>query len=198
MPGFSLYSFSDLLGDVMSNRQAIVFIDGNNLYHNLKSFTVKPNQISLSKIAESVCEHFDCRLKAVRYYNSVPNIKDDERTYYKHMHFLYSVSCLPKFTIRTRKLQPKTRKEKGIDVMIAVDMLNICVLRDECDCCILISGDTDFIHAAEIINGYGKEVLSAFIPRGYSTELRSKLRFFVMKESFLRKNCLKEAEQSGL
>ena len=198
MPGFSLSFCSDLLGDLMSNRKAIVFIDGNNLYHNLRSFSIKPNEISLSKLAKVVCEHFNCRLEAVRYYNSVPNIKDDERTYYKHMHFLYSVSCLPKFTIHTRKLQPKTRKEKGIDVMIAIDMLNLCVLRDECDFCILISGDTDFIHAADIITGYGKEVLSAFIPRGYSTELRSKLRFFVMKENFLRKNCLKKPKQTRL
>jgi len=74
--------------------------------------------------------------------------------------------------------------------MIAIDMLNLCVLRDECDCCILISGDTDFIHSAEIIKSYGKEVFSAFIPRGYSTELRDKLRFFVMKEDFLRDNSL--------
>jgi len=129
-------------------------------------------------------------MKTVRYYNSIPSIDDGKETYERHMHFLDKVSSLPKFTVRTRKLQPKTRKEKGIDVMIAVDMLNLCVLRGECDCCILISGDTDFILCVEIIKGYGKEVLSAFIPCGYSTELRSKLRFSVMKEGFLRSNGL--------
>jgi uncharacterized LabA/DUF88 family protein len=193
MPGLSLSFCSGLLGVLMSKRQAIVFIDGNNLYHNLKSFSVKPGQIDLSKLSESVCRHFECEMKAVRYYNSIPSINDGKETYERHMHFLDRIASLPKFTVHTRKLQPKTRKEKGIDVMIAVDMLNLCVLRNECDCCILISGDTDFIHSAEIIKSYGKEVLSAFIPRGYSTELREKLRFFVMKEGFLKGNCLKES-----
>ena len=178
---------------LMSKRRAIVFIDGNNLYHNLKSFSVKPNQIDLLKLSESVCGHFDCEMKAVRYYNSIPSINDGEETYRRHMHFLDLIASLLKFTVYTRKLQPITRKEKGIDVMIAVDMLNLCVLRDVCDCCILISGDTDFIHATEIIKSYGKEVFSAFIPRGYSTELRNKLRFFVMKEDFLRNNCSKRS-----
>jgi len=178
----------------MSKRQAIVFIDGNNLYHNLKYFLVKPSQIDLSKLSGSLCEYFECELKAVRYYNSIPSINDGKETYERHMHFLDRVSQLPKFTVHTRKLQPKTRKEKGIDVMIAVDMLNLCVLRNECDCCILVSGDTDFIHSAEIIKSYGKEVFSAFIPYGYSTELRSKLRFFVMKEDFLKSSCLRQSD----
>ena len=108
------------------------------------------------------------------------------------MHFLDAIASLPRFTIHTRKLQPKTRKEKGIDVMIAIDMLNLCVLQDECDYCILVSGDTDFIRSAEIIKSYGKEVFSAFIPHGYSTELRDKLRFFVIKEDFLRRTCLRD------
>ncbi len=176
----------------MSKRRAIAFIDGNNLYHNLKSFSVKPGQIDLSRLSESVCRHFDCEMGAARYYNSIPSIHDGEETYRRHMHFLDRVASLPKFTVHTRKLQPMTRKEKGIDVMIAVDMLNLCVLKDECDCCILVSGDTDFIPSAEIITGYGKEVFSAFIPYGYSTELRNKLRFFVMGESFIKGNCLRD------
>ena len=178
----------------MSKKRAIVFIDGNNLYHNLKSVSKKSPRVDLLRMSDSLCRYFGCERVASRYYNSIPDIADSEKVYYSHMHFLSKIASLSKFIVLTRKLQAHSRKEKGIDVMIAVDMLNFCVLRDECDCCILVSGDTDFIPSAEIIKSYGKEVLSAFISHGYSTELRNKLRFFVMKEDFLRGSCLNEGQ----
>jgi uncharacterized LabA/DUF88 family protein len=206
----------------MKKRTAIVFIDGNNFYHNLRGFGITPNRIDLSKLSELVCEHFDCDYNGTRYYNSVPDIKESEIQYYNHMKFLKKISELPKFEVLTRKIQTYDtkrllgekkniidslelckackplvesncldcigkfrKKEKGIDVMVAVDMLKFCVLKDECDCCILISGDADFVPASEIILEEGKEVFSAFIPHGYSWELRNKLPFWTLSRSFL-------------
>jgi len=212
----------------VSRKSAVVFIDGNNLYHNLKGLSIKPSCIDLYKISELACAHFNREHKGSRYYNSIPDIKDGERVYYKHLKFLEDIRKLPKFRVFTRKLQSYTTKrllqekkealgyldlcdscrpvveancldcigksrtkEKGIDVMIAVDMLNLCVLEDECDCCILISGDADFVPASEIVKGHGKEVFSASVPRGYSWELRNKLGFWAISTDFLRENCLK-------
>jgi len=213
----------------VSRRTAIVFIDGNNLYHNLKGLSVKPSHIDLSKLSELACAHFNCDYKESRYYNSIPDLKDNERVYYEHLKFFEDIRKLPKFRVFTRKLQSyttkrllqekkevlsqlelcdackpiveancfdcigKTRtKEKGIDVMIAVDMLNLCALEGEYDYCILISGDADFVPASEIVRRHGKEVFSAFIPRGYSWELRNKLNFWTISTDFLLGNCLKK------
>lgn len=213
----------------MTKKNAFVFIDGNNFYHNIKLMQIKPSYIDFSKISELVCSHFNFNHERSIYYNSVPSIEDGKQMYYDHMKFLSSIEKLPKFEVKTRKLQrhstseilqEKTeqisnlglcdkckpivennchdcigdikKKEKGIDVMIAVDMLDLSVVQGKCDCCILISGDADFIPVSSIIKSNGKEIYSAFLTKGYSYELREKLGFWILNRDFLIKNCLKD------
>lgn len=83
------------------------------------------------------------------------------------------------------------RKEKGIDVWIAADMVNLSIIENICDVCVLISGDADFVHVLEIIKNKGKEVLTAMTPKGYSRELIEKFPFFIIKKETLMK-CLKD------
>jgi len=83
------------------------------------------------------------------------------------------------------------RKEKGIDVWIGVDMLNLAVIENKCDVCVLISGDADFVPALEIIKNKNKEILTAMTPLGYSKELIEKFPYFIIKnETLLR--CFKD------
>jgi uncharacterized LabA/DUF88 family protein len=192
---------------------AIIFIDGNNLYHNIKAMGIGPGDIDFEKLVSFVCSEFKCNRKAVRYYNSEPDISDGSEKYYGAQRFFSGLRKIG-FVVNTRKLQKQSndkeiearigviddeaycfkcrplaekmctecvgrysKKEKGIDVWIAVDMLNLCVLRNECDICILMSGDGDFIPALDIIKESGKEVASASVYFGYSSLLRQKHRF---------------------
>ena len=82
------------------------------------------------------------------------------------------------------------KKEKGIDIWIAIDMIRLSTIDNKCDMCILISGDTDFVPALEIIKKQGKEVLTSMVPWGYSSELRQKFPFFILKKETLMK-CLR-------
>jgi len=82
------------------------------------------------------------------------------------------------------------KKEKGIDVWIAIDMVKEA-MRDNLDCCVLISGDADFVPAFDLIKEVGKDVLSASVSRGYSNELRQKFPYLILKNDDLNK-CLKE------
>lgn len=83
------------------------------------------------------------------------------------------------------------RKEKGIDIWIAVDMLNLSVIENKCEVCVLISGDADFVPALDILKTHNKEILTAMTPKGYSRELIEKFPFFIIKnETLLR--CLKD------
>jgi uncharacterized LabA/DUF88 family protein len=85
------------------------------------------------------------------------------------------------------------RKEKGIDVKIAVDMIRKCLIEKECDVCVLISGDADFIPAMQTIKDAGKEVLTSSVFPGYSNELRSgKFRYFYLTRRDLNKKCMKD------
>jgi len=209
-------------------KKAIVFIDGNNWYHNSRQ-VVDTKYISFTKLANFICDHYKYELLQIRYYNSIPDISENELKYYQHMEFL---SRLEKEGIKVfkRKLQKNSnkdalnergmivdslilcekckpivkencinclgnvsKKEKGIDVKIAVDMIRKCLIESECDVCILVSGDADFIPAILTIRDANKEVITSSVFPGYSNELRSgKFRYFPLTKSNLNKYCMKD------
>jgi uncharacterized LabA/DUF88 family protein len=213
----------------MSNRQAIVFIDGNNLYHNLKATFIQPSVIHLGKLSDFICEHFGCeRIKTI-YYNSVPSIADGEEVYYGHMKFLEDVKKLPNFEVKTRKLQRSSTfervqtvhrevdslglckiclpivkshwkdyicsinvREKGIDVMIAIDIIKLGLVDKAFDAYILISGDADFIPVMDLLKNSGKTAFSACTAKGYSYELRKTHGWFILDKEQILKKCSKK------
>lgn len=208
-------------------KEAIVFVDANNWYHNVK-LLFRPSKISIVKISNLICRNLKLKLKEIRWYASIPDISDGEKEYFDHMRFL---SELEKEGVKviTRKLQRLSakeilkkkrdiidsldlcnnckpiveasfldladikKKEKGIDVWIAIDMVKKAIFDKECDVCILISGDTDFVPAVKLIKGAGKEVLSAFVPFGYSSELRNSTSYFIIRKETLVK-CFRNYE----
>jgi len=176
-----------------SRKRAIVFVDGNNWYHNVKSLVKKPRGIDFRKLSVFICEKFGLNLIEIRYYNSVPDIDLGEENYYKHMVFLAGLKRKG-LIVNTRKLKvirscgKKLRVEKGVDVKIASDMIDFSLVNDECDVCILISGDADFLPAMNVIKRQGREVITACVGRGYSRDLRSgDFRYVVLKRGDLEK-----------
>ncbi len=96
-------------------------------------------------------------------------------------------SCKPLIEANFLDLADIKRKEKGIDVWIAVDMLRLSTIENDCEVCVLVSGDADFVPALGIIKSHKKEVLTVMTPYGYSRELIAKFPFFlVKKETLLR------------
>ena len=210
-------------------KKAIVFVDANNWYHNVKKF-FPPGQVDITKVAEFLCNVKDYKLVQIRWYASTPSIKDGENMYYKHMSFLQGLEKKGVKVI-TRKLQMLSnkevinkrkhtinnldlckqckllvesvfldlddmkRKEKGIDVWAAVDIIKKSIIDKECNVCILISGDADFVPSLNIINNKAIEVLTATVPFGYSTELRKKFPYFILRKETLEK-CLKDYKKN--
>ena len=206
------------------SKKAIVFIDANNWYHNIKK-SFKPSEIDIIKVVELISEKNNLDVEEIRWYASMPNREDNELIYKKQRAFL---GYLEKQGVKiiTRKLQRLSnnelkrkrqefidswdlckpckliveesflditdhhQKEKGIDVWIAIDMVKEAI-QNKLDCCILISGDADFVPAFSLIRNINKEVLSSFIYRGYSNELRQKFPYFLLKKEELNK-CLKD------
>ena len=210
-------------------KEVIVFIDGNNLYHNLKSSFIRPGSIDLHKLSKLVCERFNCNLKRSIYYNSVPSISDGQEVYYGHMKFLDQVKKYQNFEIKTRKLQRHSTqermqimqkevsalglcdvckpvvlshwkdyignintKEKGIDILIAIDVMNLCLIKKECDACIIVSGDADFIPCMDILKSQGKWIATAMTAKGYSYELRKEHPYCILDKILLVDQCSKK------
>lgn len=169
-------------------KKAIMFVDGNNWYHNVKSVVEKPRAIDFRKMAEMVARHFDLDIVGIRYYNSVPDIELGEDNYYKHMVFLAGLKNkgLVVNTAKLKKIRVDgkvLRVEKGIDVMITTDMISKTLLEKECECCVLISGDSDFVPVMRLIKGAGKEVLTVSVLKGYARELlQGEFRFWILKK----------------
>ncbi len=97
--------------------------------------------------------------------------------------------------VRTRKLkyvkELKIKIEKGVDVLIASDMIRKSLVEEECRVCILISGDADFIPAMQIIKNAGYEVITCSPKAGFSNELRQgKFRYLILSKENLTK-CLR-------
>jgi hypothetical protein len=72
-------------------KKAIVFVDANNWYHNIKRI-FNPGEIDIKKVAELLCKEKRYTLSEIRWYASVPSIEDGKKLYYKHMSFLISIS----------------------------------------------------------------------------------------------------------
>lgn len=206
-------------------KKAIVFVDANNWYHNVKKF-FEPGQVDILKVAEFLCKVKDYNLAEVRWYASTPSIMDGEVMYYRHMSFL---QILEKKGVKviTRKLQRLSnkevlqkkketidnldlcenckplveavfldlgdlkKKEKGIDIWVAIDMIKFSIIDKGCDVCILISGDADYVPALDLIRSHKKEILTAMVPFGYSSELIRNFPFFILRKETLMK-CLRE------
>lgn len=82
-------------------------------------------------------------------------------------------------------------KEKGIDVMIVIDMINVAIIDNEDVCCILVSGDGDFVPALDILKKKEKQVFSASVINGYAYNLRKNFPCFIINRSDIVRDCLK-------
>ena len=183
-------------------KSAIVFVDGNNWYHNTKKI-IDTKEIDFIKLADFIANKFDLEIKKIRYYNSIPDISENHLIYHKHMEFLTNLekqgiqvfkrklqktsneeivkqkqkmleridlckTCFPLVKLNCFSCIGNTsKKEKGIDVKIAVDMIRKSLIENICEVCILISGDADFIPAMQTIKDDKKEVITASVYTGY-------------------------------
>ncbi len=120
MPGF--------IFNMNSINEVIVFIDGNNLYHNLKKINIKPNQLNFKKFVDFICNYFSLNLKEVKYYNSIPTIKEGKEIYFSHLKFIDKLRRISKFHVITRKLQFNSTKELLFERKNLINSIKLCNL----------------------------------------------------------------------
>lgn len=116
----------DNAGFLYSDMEAVIFIDGNNFYHNLKQIKIKPSNLDFEKLVNIISNHFNCELKEVRYYNSMPTIRDGKDIYFSHLKFIDDLRKIPKFKIFTRKLQVHSTKELLKEKQELINSMDLC------------------------------------------------------------------------
>lgn len=148
-----------------------MFIDGQNLFHAaLKAFGYTYPNFDPLKLAGALCKQCRWDLKGVRFYTGVPDIDDDEKwhnfwtakklsmsragihVYSRPLRYRNNVTKLPDGTMHTFLVG----EEKGIDVRIALDIINLAHKR-EYDVALVLSQDQDLSEVADELRIITKE-----------------------------------------
>lgn len=158
----------------MNNQRVAVFIDGSNLYHNLRRYNIKTTFEEIIKKVETKREVVD-----IFYYTALLDKSINEEKYKEHKNFLDKIEKIPKFHIVFCNLRKVILENgaidfaiKGDDVYLATDLIK-GAYENLYDVAIIVSGDADFIPAINLVQKKGKKVINAFFPKSSSYLLRN-------------------------
>ena len=152
----------------MEDRVAI-FIDGSNLYHALRGTFGRTN-LNFAEFTKKLC--LSRRLFRTYYYNVSQDAVQRPDAYREQQEFLSTLRNTPYLEVRLgdTKLAQGIPVEKGIDIMLATDLLYFA-WNDAYDVAILVSGDSDFAYALQAVKNMGKHVEVAYFESGVSKDL---------------------------
>ena len=158
----------------MSNQKVAIFIDGSNLYHNLRRFNIKTKFEEIIKKVETRREVIN-----VFYYTALLDKSIDEKRYNEHKRFLDKIKQIPNFHIVLCNLRKVVLENgsvdfviKGDDVYLATDLIK-GAYENLYDVAIIISGDGDFVPAIKLVQKNNKKVINVFFPKSSSYLLRN-------------------------
>lgn len=158
----------------MNNQRVAIFIDGSNLYHNLKRFNIKTTFEEIIKKVETKREVVD-----IFYYTALLDKSINEERYKEHKRFLDKIKKLPNFHVVLCNLRKVILEEgsvdftiKGDDVYLATDLIK-GAYENLYGVAIIVSGDANFIPAIKLVQKNGKKVINAFFSKSSSYLLRN-------------------------
>lgn len=137
-----------------------VFVDGANLLHGLRQDFNRIDVDFEALVAKLVG---DRALTRTYYYTALPDQGRDPERYTKQQKFLNALQRKPYFSVVLGRLVSRPGGlyvEKGVDVALAVDMLDLA-FHNSYETGIIISGDGDFSNAVQIVQRMGKHVENA-------------------------------------
>lgn len=147
-----------------------IFIDGSNLYHALRENSGRTD-LNFGEFVKKLCG--SRRLYRTYYYNVLQEQSQYPEGYREQQEFLDAMRKTPYMEVRLghTKLRQGVPVEKGIDIMLATDLLMYGFQR-LFDVAILVSGDGDFAYALQTAKNMGKHVEVAYFERNVSKDLQ--------------------------
>ena len=177
--------------------RVMVFIDGSNLYHSLKTHFNRTD-LDIGKFCQKLIEKK--RLVRNYYYNAVVGMKQEPERYRHQQAFFSSVQAVPYTELRLGRLVynnwPATPPyEKGIDIMLTTDLLTHSFKRNY-DVAILVAGDTDYVGAIQAVKNNGQNVeVALFGKESSSRPLRDVADRVITIDGRLLRTCWKNSHQ---
>jgi uncharacterized LabA/DUF88 family protein len=154
----------------MEQRVAI-FVDGSNLYHALRS-NFRRYDLNFTEFTHKLCS--SRHLFRTYYYNVLQDPTQRPEGHRDQQDFLDVLRKTPYMEVRLggTKLAQGYPIEKGIDIMLATDLLYFA-WNNAYDVAVLVSGDSDFAYALQAVKNMGKHVEVAYFESGVSKDLLS-------------------------
>jgi len=153
----------------LTEERVAIFIDGSNLYHALRE-NLGRTDLNFSEFARKLVG--ERRLFRIYYYNVLQDPVRNPEGAREQQEFLNMLRASPHLEVRlgSTKLSQGTTVEKGVDVMLATDMVNFGWMGIY-ETALLVSGDGDFAYALQTTKNQGKNVEVAYFERNASRDL---------------------------
>jgi len=154
----------------MSDERVAIFVDGSNLYHGLTS-EFPGRRVDYRKLITKLVG--SRRLLRTYYYNAPLDRAEDPGGASKQQKFFDALRSIPYLELKLGRLEKRpggTHAEKGVDIMMSVDMVSLAS-RDVYDTAVVVTGDGDFAYAVYAVKGHGKHVENVCTRSGRSRAL---------------------------
>ncbi|MFA5078027.1 MAG: NYN domain-containing protein [Dehalococcoidia bacterium] len=163
------------------NERVAIFIDGSNLYHSLKN-NFKRFDLNFGEFTKKLCG--SRQLIRTYYYNVLQESSKGSEGSREQQEFLETLRKTPYLELRlgTTKLSQGIPVERGIDVMLATDLLYFAA-NNTYDTAVLVSGDSDFNYTVEVVKNMGKHVEVAYFENAASRDLINSADFLHQLDS---------------
>ena len=150
-------------------KRVAIFIDGSNLYHALRD-NLSRVDLNFAEFTTKVCAGRP--LFRVYYYNVMQDPLQRPDAHREQQEFLDTLRKTPYLEVRlgSTKLLQGVPVEKGIDIMLATDLLHYA-WDNLYDVAVLVSGDGDFAYALQAVKNMGKHVEVAYFESNVSKNL---------------------------
>ncbi len=136
-----------------SVKTTYLYVDASNLYGAISDVLPNGSYIDFSEIL--TCLEEDFTIHKVKAYGTFladePNSSKKRREFIGAQHkFFQSIIDNPKSEFQKGYFSKASKKEKGIDVRLAVDMVKDAY-EGSCKCEIIMTGDDDFIYSIKCV-----------------------------------------------
>jgi uncharacterized LabA/DUF88 family protein len=163
----------------LPNELVAVFIDGSYLDRGLMAACHRAD-IDVGRLAESLARP---RPLLRCYYYTAPAIRGATFAKFEHRDKVWKAAQeMPYVSVTLGRVKGKPPKEKGVDVLLVVDMMALAVV-DAYRTAVLVGGDEDFVSAVAFVKRLGKHVEVAAFRSSVSADLRQQADRFVQLEA---------------
>jgi len=178
----------------ISLAKVMAFVDGGYLREQCSNRF--DEEINYQKLKERIISHFNANVNGkydgdlvrVYYYDAV--VDHDNPKFKEQSDYFNRVIATNGYQVELGKLVPTGKdgtgplKQKGVDVLLAVDMINKAYT-EQYDFAVLIAGDSDFVEVVNAVKDSGRRVFGMYFREHIAEDLYDALDARIEIDNFI-------------